>query len=488
MKNKDTLQTEKTAILQKLNQAIKDGSEEAFAEAFTEFSMNIQESVMAEAHLMVQAADSTVLASRGVRQLTSEENKYYTGVIEAMRSNNPRQALADLTVVLPITTIDAVFDELVATHPLLDVINFQNTSGLIEFIVNTNTKQLATWGVLTAAIVTELTSGFKKIPLTQMKLSAFLPVAKSMLDLGPQWLDKYVRTILGEASYFGLESAIVNGDGNNKPIGMNRQVQEGVVVTGGVYPLKDTVPVISLDPVTYGALIGGMSVDANGNARVVNSVIMIVNPQDYLTKVFPATTVRSADGTYKNDVFPFPTKVIQSTEVPAGKAIFGLAGRYFMGIGTAKSGKIEFSDEYKFLEDERIYLVKLYGYGMPLDNTAFVYADISGLIPTTQIVVVANYEQSLKALTVTSTASATVIGKTAIAIAQSINAGNTYKYKTAATITLPLFNNVLTTGWTTWNGSDEIVATTGNKIVIAEVDASNKAKAAGEATVTSKIS
>src|SRR5665648_897774 len=35
---------------------------------------------------------------------------------------------------------------------------------------------------------------------------------------------------------------------------------------------------------------------------------MIVNPFDYLTKVFPATTVRSADGTYKNDVFPFPTQ------------------------------------------------------------------------------------------------------------------------------------------------------------------------------------
>ena len=183
MKNKDTVKAEKDVILQKLNQAIKDGNEEGFAEAFTEFSMNIQESVMAEAQMMVQTADSTVLASRGVRQLTSEENKYYTGVIEAMRSSSPKQALADLTPVLPITTIDAVFDDLMATHPLLNVINFQNTSGLIEYIVNTNTKQLATWGALTAAIVTELTSGFKKINLTLMKLSAFLPVAKSMLDL-----------------------------------------------------------------------------------------------------------------------------------------------------------------------------------------------------------------------------------------------------------------------------------------------------------------
>jgi len=382
MKNKDTLQAEKTAILQKIQKAMKEDNTEDFTQAFGEFQTNIQETVMLEAQSMVQAADNTVLAGRGVRQLTSEENKYYQAVIEAMRSNSPKQALADLTPVLPITTIDAVFDMLIANHPLLNVINFQNTSGLIEFIVNTNTKQLATWGVLTSAIVTELTSGFKKINMTLMKLSAFLPVAKSMLDLGPAWLDRYVRAILSEAIAFGLEAAIINGTGLNMPIGMNRQVQEGVVVTGGVYPLKATVPVIKLDPVTYGTLIGGMAVDPMGNPRVVNGVILIVNPADYLTKIMPATTVRSADGTYKNDVFPFPTTVIQSVEMPVGKAIFGLADRYFMGIGTAKSGKIEFSDEYHFLEDERVYLVKLYGYGMALDNNAFVYADISALVPT----------------------------------------------------------------------------------------------------------
>lgn len=388
MKNKDTLQTEKTAILQKIQKAMKEDNTEDFTQAFGEFQTNIQESVMLEAQLMVQSADSTVLAGRGVRQLTSEENKYFTGVIEAMRSNSPKQALADLTPVLPITTIDAVFDDLLATHPLLNVINFQNTSGLIEYIVNTNTKQLATWGVLTSAIVTELTSGFKKINMSLMKLSAFLPVAKSMLDLGPAWLDRYVRAILSEAIAFGLEAAIINGTGLNMPIGMNRQVQDGVVVTGGVYPLKVEVPVTKLDPVSYGALLATMAIDGKGNPRVVNSVIMIVNPQDYLLRVVPATTVKDANGQYVNNVFAFPTTVIQSTEIPAGKAIFGLANRYFMGIGTAKSGRIEFSDEYHFLEDERVYLVKLYGYGMPLDNNSFTYADISGLVPTIPTVAV----------------------------------------------------------------------------------------------------
>lgn len=394
MKNLDLLKQKKSEIMAKMNQAVKDGNEEAFAQAFTEFAETIQEAVLQEARGLVQAADTSVLVGRGVRQLTSVEKEYYEKVIDAMKSSNPKQALTDLSVVLPITTIDAVFEDLVADHPLLEVINFQNTSGMIEFIVNTNTKQLATWGTLTSAIVTELTSGFKKLSMEQKKLSAFIPIAKSMLDLGPAWMDRYVRAILAECLAWGLEEAIVNGTGKDMPIGMNRQVGTGVTVTDGVYPLKAAVVVTSLDAKTYGELLSTLAVDPNGNARIVNEVIMIVNPQDYLKKVMPATTIRRADGTYVNNVFPFPTKPIQSPQVPEGKAIFGLPKRYFMGIGTAKSGKIEYSDEYKFLEDQRVYLIKLYGHGEPLDNKAFIYADISGLKPAVHQVFITNTESS----------------------------------------------------------------------------------------------
>lgn len=391
MKNLDTLQAKKTEILQKLNNAVTSGDEAAFAQAFNEFSEFLQEAVMAEARGMVEATDNSILAGRGVRQLTSEETTYYQNVIQAMRSSNPQQALADIPEVMPKTVIDAVFEDLVTTHPLLDAINFQNTSGLIEYLVNTNTNELATWGVLTAEITKELTGGFKKINLTLNKLSAFLPVAKAMLDLGPAWMDRYARAMLGEASSFGLEEGIVNGTGKDMPIGMNRQVGTGVVVTDGVYPLKSTVPVTALDPVSYGTLISGMAVGPNGKTRAVTEVLLIVNPVDYLQKIMPATTIRAADGTYVGNIFPFPTRVVQSVQVPSGKAIFGLARRYFMGIGTAKSGKIEYSDEYKFLEDERVYLVKLYGHGEPLDNTAFVYADISGLVPAVAKAQITNF-------------------------------------------------------------------------------------------------
>lgn len=388
MRNKDLVQKEKQEIMQRMSAAVKEENKDAFVQAWTDLADSIQKQVLEEADGYMQGLDRQILAGRGARQLTSEENRYYEAVIGAMRSSNPRQALGELDAVLPKTTIDAVFDDLVDQHPLLDAINFQNTSGLIEMIVNTGTKQLATWSTLTAEIVKELTGGFKKVNMTLNKLSAFLPVAKAMLDLGPVWLDRYVRAVLQEALSLGLEEAIINGTGKDMPIGMNRQVGDGVTVTAGVYPEKTPVAVTSLDPVAYGTLLAGMAKTPNGHARTIERVLMVVNPNDYLTKIMPATTVRATDGTYVNNVLPFPTTIIQSVQVPANRAIIGLGDRYFMGLGTAKSGKIEYSDEYHFLEDERVYLVKLYGHGEPLDNNAFVYADITNLKPTVKQVVV----------------------------------------------------------------------------------------------------
>ena len=104
----------------------------------------------------------------------------------------------------------------------------------------------------------------------------------------------------------------------------------------------------------------------------------------------PATTILRPDGTYANDVLPFPTQIIQSVQMAEGKAVIGIASKYFMGIGTQQSGKLEYSDEYKFLEDLRTYKIKLYGMGEPDDNNAFQYLDISGVEPLVKSVKVVN--------------------------------------------------------------------------------------------------
>ena len=379
------IQTRRDELRAKMQQAIKAGDVDGFFASFDDMQHEIERDIKEQYQEALEGArnesDTRVLAARGVRQLTSKELDYYNKLSQALKSRNPRQALTDLDVVMPETVIDSVFDELQTAHPLLSRINFISTNASIRFLYNTNGYQEAQWGQLCDEIVKELVSGFKEIDTGLFKLSAFMPVCKAMLDLGPQWLDNYVRQVLYEAFSNGLEAAIVNGDGNDKPIGMTRQVGDSVSVSGGVYPLKESIKVTDLSPATLGNLISLMAVDPNGKFRRVTDLILVVSPQDYFQRIMPATTIMAPDGTFRNDVLPYPVTIIQSAALDNGEAVLGMGYRYFAAVGSSPSGNIEYSDHYRFLEDERIYLIKGYANGLPLDNNSFLRLDVSGLQP-----------------------------------------------------------------------------------------------------------
>ena len=383
----------------KLNQMMIDAMHEQnadkYTEAFNGICELIEKDVLEKAQELAGAHDQQVLASRGVRQLTSKEKKYYEKLIDAFKSENPKQALTNPEIVMPETVLDAVFDDLQTEHPLLSHISFTNTRGAIKFLFSTNDFQKAVWGKLCAEITKEIEASFSEIDMTLMKLSAFIPVCEAMLDLGPVWLDSYVRQILYEALANGLEDGIINNlNTTTGPVGMIADMTTG---SGGVgaatFTAKTATPITDLQPATLGAQLAKLAVDAAGKARAIRDVILIVNPTDYFTKVFPATTVMNGTGVYVNNVLPYPMTIIQSAAVATGKAVLGLGYKYFMGIGMdSRAGRIEYSDEFKWLDDERVYKIKLYANGMPMDNNAFQYLDISGLKPATVRVTIENEE------------------------------------------------------------------------------------------------
>ncbi len=390
MKNLDLLNMKKAEIANRMNQAVKEGNEEAFQQAFNDFTDILQEAVLAEARGLVEANDNSILMGRGARVLTSKEREYYEKIIDAMKSSNPKQSISLIDETLPTTVIDAVLDDIVESHPLLSAINFQNTGLLTEILVSTlDGRFKATWGPICGEITKELSAGTAVINLRQKKLTAYIPVCKAMLEAGPTWLDRYVRTILAESIANGLEEAIIDGTGLNEPVGMRRNPNGALdPVTG--YPLTVAVPLAEITPETYGGILAALSVGPTGLNRAISEVIFIVNPVDYFTKLMPATT-QMVNGTWVKDIFPFPTRVIQSVHMPQGEAIIGLANRYFFGLGAGEGGRIEFSDHYHFLEDERMYITKLYGDGKPLDNVSFKRVDISALHPAHPVVRVADY-------------------------------------------------------------------------------------------------
>lgn len=370
---------------QQLAAAVKNNDADSLPGIFMEMCQTIGEINAEEYEGQIsglrQQLDNSALYARGVRQLTTEERDYYQSIATAMRSDNPKQALENVSVVFPQTIISRVIDDLAESHPLLSKIQFTPTGGAIRMMMNTDGRHKGAWGKLCDAIVEELTSGFKEVDVGLFKLSAFIPVCKAQLDLGPEWLDRYIRSILAEALANGLEEGIVMGDGKEQPIGMIRDVSESASVQAGKYPEKAKIKVTDLEPATIGNLVSLLATTANGKDRDPADLILLVNPQDYYQSVMPATTVKAPDGTYRKDVLPIDMSIIKTAALPRGQAVFGAARLYFAAVGMNKGGKIEFSDHYHFLEDERVYLIKLYANGLPMDNNAFLNLDISGLQP-----------------------------------------------------------------------------------------------------------
>jgi len=206
MGNLDAIQQKRTDILQRMTEAVQANDREKFTQAFSALADAVGESILGDVRALRDAQDENILAARGCRVLTSQERQYYEAVIGAMKSDDPKQALTNINKVLPETVIDAVFEDLVTSHPLLAEIDFRNTGALVKILLST-TGGAAKGGPLGKTITAELSANFIELDLSLASLTAFLPVNRYMLDLGPAWLDRYVRELLSEALAVELETA-----------------------------------------------------------------------------------------------------------------------------------------------------------------------------------------------------------------------------------------------------------------------------------------
>lgn len=87
-------------------------------------------------------------------------------------------------------------------------------------------------------------------------------------------------------------------------------------------------------------------------------------------------------------------------------------------------------------------------------------------------------------MNVTSVAGSTS-GSTAITVEPTLTSSNSYKYKVAVNPTMPEVGAICSTGYTAWDGTSDIDASSGKKIVVVEVDDRNRCIGAGMAVIVS---
>lgn len=382
-----TINKETNAALQFAN-ALQANDAEQVSEAMHAVMNEIANKVRGDFEAYQITRDENALAQRGYRQLTTAENKFYDALAAASRAADaPSARNAFIEVIgdgkdedlMPVTIIQDVFKDLEEEHELLQVIDFTYVRYATKWIRNKHEAQKAVWGKITDAITKEITSDLTTMKLDQHKLTAFLVIPLDIIDMGHTFMDAYARACLKEALLDGLEDGIINGNGLNAPVGLIRNVAADVSVSQETgYPEKDAITVTSFDKKTYFDLVARLATTERGKNRKFNQVALLVNTADYLTKVAPATTLLTQGG-YVKDIFPFPTKPIKTNCLASGKAVMFIPKAYTFCVGGSRNGAIEFSDEFKFLDDARTYKIVQHGDGIADDNTAAIVLDISNL-------------------------------------------------------------------------------------------------------------
>lgn len=343
--------------------------------AVTGLAEQIQNKVLAEAQAV--QGDNAVLASRGTTALTGEERKYFMEMIES------GTAFDNVGATVPATLINRVFDDLVKNHPIIGAVDTMNGGLTTEWIFSIGVNP-AFWGTLCADVKELVDKGFRKISIGQFKLSAFIPVCKAFLDLNsPEWLAQYVVTVLTESIAIALENAIVDGTGKEMPIGIRRSLAN---VASGEHTVITATEVEGFTPAVMGTMMAELSkVTVETGVTVERSlapseVTILVNPQTYYKVLFPEYTVQNSLGQYVS-ALPLPFNIVQTTAVPEGEFVIGRMKDYLFVLGAGV--KLGFSDEHRYIQDERVYLAKMYGNGQPKGDGMFKRVTIAPAVPET---------------------------------------------------------------------------------------------------------
>jgi len=357
---------------QKLTAAMSnpEATEKEQTEAFENYFSALQGEVTDAVSKQVNAEmfDRSILQNRGQNVLTNEERRFFQNVID-------KKGFDDDSI-LPVTTQERIFEDIVAEHPLLDALGLRDLGAVTRFIYSDAEKNFV-WGELFGPIQGQIGASFREETVTQLKLTAYAVVPNDMLELGPEWIERYVRTVAVETISVGLEYGFVNGNGQSQPIGLLKNKDSG---TGAITD-KTSSGTLTFAPSERGEVVAGelynvinaLSTDAAGKRRKVNGrVVMVVNPQDALAVQF-RNTIQTANGQWVT-ALPYNVRVVESEEIPAGKAVFFVQGDYLAII--AGGYRLKKFTETLAMEDATLYTIKQFANGKPKDNKAALVYDL----------------------------------------------------------------------------------------------------------------
>ncbi|WAO22037.1 phage major capsid protein [Paenilisteria newyorkensis] len=357
------------------NNEDQDKQSEAYMSMIDSLAENVKTEAVEAAR---KEAEQYAIGTTADGKLSANRRKFYNEM-------NKEVGYKEETL-LPQETIDEIFEDITSEHPLLSKIGLKNAGLRLKFL-KSETSGVAVWGKIFGEIKGQLDAAFSEEEAISNKLTAFVVVPKDLEEFGPAWVERFVRLQIQEAFSVALEIAFLTGDGKDKPIGLDRDVNNGTTASGvTTYPKKTAQGTLTFadSKVTVKELTGVFkyhSVKENGKAlAVAGRVVMVVNPMD-AWDVKTQYTFLNANGVYVT-ALPYNLDIVESEAQPQGEVLTFVTGRYdgYLGGGI----KVNKFDQTLALEDLELYVAKQFAFGMAKDikATAIWALNISGTVPS----------------------------------------------------------------------------------------------------------
>lgn len=309
--------------------------------------------------------DPILNAKKTDPEITPEEVKFFND----LTSDNLTHKTSE-EVTIPETTVDKIFEDITTEHPLLDIIGLKNTGVRLKFL-KSDAEGAAVWGKLFGDIQGQLTGTFSDEEADQSKLTAFVAIPNDVAEYGASWIKTFVMTQITEAFAVAAESAFLTGDGDSKPIGLNRNLSNGTTTNGvTTYATKIAAGTITLaDTETakkeLGAIVKALSKKENGKPYAAKGKVVLVVQPGASIDMEAAMTMQNVNGQWVL-AYPFGLQVIESVYVPDGQLIAFVPDRY----DAYSAGPVEIKqfDQTLALQDGTLYTAKRFFYGKAEDN------------------------------------------------------------------------------------------------------------------------
>ncbi|MGW7930603.1 phage major capsid protein [Staphylococcus xylosus] len=345
--------------------------EAKYGEYMSTYSEALKEDILTQASQQAAeiSEDKSILMNRGLNVLTAEETKFFRNLADG----NPDFDVYKEDLILPETTVLRVFEDMKENRPLLGKINFK-LAGVKTRMILSDPEGAAMWGEIFGEIQGQVKAHFSEVTFSQNKLTAFAIIPKDMLELGPDWIERFVRLQLTEAMATQLEYGVVKGAGpaKNQPVGLLKDfdLKSGDISdkeSSGTLTFQDA----RTTAVEMAQIMTALSTKENGKPiNISGKVTFIVNPSDqFLVK--SQYTIQTLNGNWVTSL-PFNVDVVASTHVDSGKLVAMVGERYHaMQTGAMNIKKY---DQTFALQDADLYITKQFAHGIPEDKkTALLY-------------------------------------------------------------------------------------------------------------------